>query len=300
MVDTSNAPSDNQSTGNQPSGEYQYDWQNPNLKKFDFGRMMSRSFRGAIYCGQRFWLPLILIFGIPYFLVNLWPMFLPDGVYGDLITGGDLDGLAEFFEDLNLTLLAFGYIIFLVFSLILYVAMSHNIFGFYNDQTSSFKESIARGLSRFWVTLAASILFMLGLALGMLLFIIPGIILLLGWYIMTPVIAVEDNGPVASLSRAWDLSKGSKRWVLLFFVVLMIVSAVLQALFALIALPFGDATTALLEGASNTYWIVNAIGATIAQIFIFLLTVAGLTSIYYEIRDVKEGVSQDKLSAVFD
>ena len=300
MVDTSNAPSDNQSTGNQPSGEYQYDWQNPNLKKFDFGRMMSRSFRGAIYCGQRFWLPIFLFVGLPYFLFSLWPMFLADGAYADLITDGEFDVFANLFTPLNSILFTLGMIIFIVATLIVYVGISHNIYGYYNDDVPSFKASMARGLKRFWTTLGVSILFAFGVMFGLILLIIPGLILMLGWYISTPVIAVEDNGPVASLSRAWDLSKGSKRWVLLFYVILIGISLVLGAVFTLIALPFGDSTTALLEGASNTYWILSALGGAINQIVITLFTVAGLTSIYYEIRDVKEGVSQDKLSAVFD
>ncbi|MEP1230951.1 MAG: hypothetical protein ABJG88_09780 [Litorimonas sp.] len=285
---------------NQSANEYQFDWQNPNLKKFDFGRMMSRAFNGALYFGQNFWLPLILIIGVPFFLIGLWPMFIADGAYSDLIIDGDLEGFSGIFTPINTALLILGGLAFVVIMVVFYIAMSHNIFGYYNGAPPSFQESMARGKKRFWVTLGASILFMLGAIIGLVLLIIPGFILIFGWYIMTPVIAVEDKGAVSSLSRAWELSKGSKRWVLLFYIILIVISMISGVVFTLIALPFGNSTTALLEGASTTYWIVSALGGAVNQIVVTLLTVAGLTSIYYEVRDMKEGINQEKLSAIFD
>jgi len=295
MVDSSN-----QTISNQENSAYQYDWQNPNLRKFDFGRVMGRTFQGALHCAKSFWVPLFLIFGLPMFLISLWPMLLPAGAYGDLLSGGGFEGFEDLFSPVLVTSVCVIYLLYLFIYAILYIAISHNIFGFYNGNVPSFKQSIKRATSRLWVAIGATILFGLGVMFGLLLFIIPGILLMLGWYIVAPVVAVEDKGPLESLSRSWEMSKGSKRWILLFFVVLVVISAVSQAIFSLIALPFGNQTTALLEGGTTTFWVLNAIAATMAQFIVLLLTVAGITSVYYEIRDVKEGAVQESLSAVFD
>jgi len=287
-------------TSNQSGGDYQYDWQNPNLKKFDFGRMMSRTFRGALYCAKAFWFPLLLLFGVPTFLMSLWPLLLPDGAYNDLITNGDFDGFADIFTPVVIIGAIILYLAYIAITAILYVAISYNIYGFYNDNIPSFKASWQRGLSRFWVIIGSMILFLLGVMFGFILLIIPGLLLMLGWYLATPILAMEDTGPVDTLARSWNLSKGSKRWILLFFVVLGVISAILQTIFGLIAMPFGNQALALLEGGSTIFWVLSALGAALSQFFIMFLTIAGLTSIYYEIRDLKEGVSQDRLSAVFD
>ncbi len=284
----------------QPRTEYQYDWQNPNLKKFDFGRMMSRTFRGALYCAKQFWLPVGLVLGIPTFLISLWPMLLPNGVYGEFITGGGFDGFEGAFTPFIIVMTILIYLAFIAVTAILYIALSHNIYGFYNESAPSFRESWRRGVSRIWVTIGSSILFLMGAILGLIIFIIPGLLLVLGWYLITPIIAMEQKGPIDSLARSWNLSSGSKRWILLFFIVLVVISLIIQTVFSLIALPFGNQTLALLEGGTTMFWILYAIGAALSQIVILFLTVAGLTSIYYEIRDLKEGVGQERLSAVFD
>lgn len=284
----------------QAEAEYQYDWQNPNLKSFDFGRMMGRTFRGAKHCGKTFWLPVLFLFGIPGFLIALWPIFLPDGAYSELLTNGDFEAFGGFLTPITGTISVLIYFAFIVISSILYVALSHNVFGFYNDNAPSSRESFQRGTSRVWGTIGAMIIFMFGITIGLFLLIIPGILLMLGWYLISPILAMEDKGPMETLSRSWELSKGSKRWILLFFIVLTIISLVLTTVFSLISLPFGNQALALLEGGSTTFWIMNAISSALTQVFVLFITVAGLTSIYYEIREMKEGVNQDKLSAVFD
>lgn len=284
----------------QANSEYEYDWQNPNLKKFDFGRMLKRSVKGALYCGKVFWLQLLLFFALPMFLVSLWPMLLPDGAYGEILSGGDYSSLKEIFTPVTSVVIAVIYLTFIFAYTVLYIALSHNVFGFYNEVELSFKESFKRGTARFWGTVGAMILFSLGVMLGFVLLVVPGVILWLGWYLIGPILAVEDKGVTASLSRAWKLSKGSKRWILLFLIIVILMSAIVSIAFSLFAMPFGTQATALVDGGSTIFWIINAVGATGSQLFVFLLTVAGVTSIYYEILDVKEDVSQNKLSSVFD
>ena len=295
MVDTSNQP-----VAGQQSSTPQYDWQNPNLKKFDFGRVMSRTFQGALHCGKESWLPLLLWFGLPMFIVSLWPLLLPDGAYGQLITGGGFEGFEDIFTPAVIIGAGLAYLVFIAIYMLLYIALSHNVYGFFNGSKPSFQESFRRGRARFWTTLGSSILFLIGIMLGFLLLFIPGIILMLGWYLMGPVLAMEDKGPAESLGRSWEMSRGSKRWILLLFIILSVISAVIGALFSIITVPFGNQMTAFFEGGSTTFWVLYALATALSQIIAVLLSIAGIASVYYEIRDVKEGAVQETLSAVFD
>ena len=103
---------------------------------------------------------------------------------------------------------------------------------------------------------------------------------------------MEDKDVVETLSRSWTMSRGSKRWILLFMIVMFVVSLIIQTVFSIVALPF--------ESQVTLYAIVSVLTYALSQVVSLMLTGAGVSAIYYEIRDVKEGAVQETLSTVFD
>jgi hypothetical protein len=80
----------------------------------------------------------------------------------------------------------------------------------------------------------AGLLAGLGIALGLVLLIVPGLFLLTIWAVVAPVVVLERPGVIASLSRSRELVRGNG-WqvfgvIVLFFLILVIVSAVLAAI----------------------------------------------------------------------
>jgi len=75
------------------------------------------------------------------------------------------------------------------------------------------------GGDRMLPMLGAMMLVYLGGLLGMLLLIIPGIILLLGWGLVGALIADTDVGVMESLRESWEAMQGHKVSLLLFFLV---------------------------------------------------------------------------------
>ncbi|HWP26335.1 MAG TPA: hypothetical protein VNL39_08340 [Xanthobacteraceae bacterium] len=148
-------------------------------------------------------------------------------------------------------------------------------------------ESINVALVRFLPILGLAIINAFGIGIGLMLFIIPGLILLTMWFVGVPACMVEQLGPWQSLKRSSQLTKGH-RWklfgaILLVYLAAAIISQVITLVFTAVAGFFIGLVATL---AWNTVW-----GA-------FFATFVVVT--YYELRSAKEGVDVEQIAAVFD
>src|ERR1700760_3693978 len=78
-------------------------------------------------------------------------------------------------------------------------------------RTVSIGDCLAQGLRRLPVGLAVGFLAYLGILLGAILLIVPGLILFTMWAVALPANTVEGTGVVASLGRSRELTRG-RRW----------------------------------------------------------------------------------------
>jgi hypothetical protein len=74
----------------------------------------------------------------------------------------------------------------------------------------------------------------IGIAIGLVLIIVPGLILLTFWSVGAPAIVVEGAGPIDAFGRSWNLVRG-EAWpvfgvLLLVFLIVVVVGAVLSAI----------------------------------------------------------------------
>lgn len=154
-------------------------------------------------------------------------------------------------------------------------------------QEFSIDGSVRRGLARFFPLLGMMICLGIGVSVGFLLLIIPGVILGIMWYVAAPVCVAERLGPIASLSRSAYLTKGNRWRVFGIAVLVGIVTSIAQALIQLALIAVGGAT-------------VGAIG-----VFLWMSLVQAFNSIvvavlYHDLRVVREGVDIEQIAAVFD
>jgi len=70
--------------------------------------------------------------------------------------------------------------------------------------------------------LILSILSMLGVMLGMILFVLPGLIIMARWSIAQPLLIARGDKPKQALAESWELTKGSEFQILIAFLVLLI------------------------------------------------------------------------------
>jgi hypothetical protein len=92
--------------------------------------------------------------------------------------------------------------------------------------------------------IASGVLAGLGIALGLLLLIIPGLFLLTRWFLIAPVIVLEGRSAGESFGRSWELVRGHG-WdafglILLTLVAAAIGGGVLSALVRVVLAPLPD------------------------------------------------------------
>lgn len=126
-----------------------------------------------------------------------------------------------------------------------------------------------------------------GVFLASLLLLVPGLILMTMWYVATPVCVVEQTGPLASMGRSSELTKGH-RWKIFGMILLVvfgggIVSAIVLGLLA-------EAGSNVLAILGNLIW--NGVWGAFYAIFVVVT--------YHDLRVAKEGVDVHEIAAVFD
>ncbi len=262
--------------------------------QFDVGRVINRTFGAIKNNFGSFFLASLIIMGLPMFLIGLMPLIMmPGGMFdGDTINEGFMAGY--------LTVMFLTLIVTMVGSIIVQGALIFGAVTDFNGKKAPFKECMSVALRYFFPLLGLGILVGLGTMLGMLLLIIPGIILALGWSIAAPVLSLEGQGITDSISRSWELTKGYKRWLLLLFIILIFLSAIIGALASVFVLLAGDPTTVMLEGGSPTYYILNSLFTALSQAMTTMISATGIAAIYYELRQIKEGIGAENLAEVFD
>ena len=146
--------------------------------------------------------------------------------------------------------------------------------------------SISLGLRRILPILVATLLSYLAISLGLMLFVVPGLILLTMWILLVPVIVAEGKGPLGSFGRSAELTKGS-RWRIFGLMVILFVIQV------------GALFLAGFVGTALGGRVASAAAAAVSSGFSAILLATFLASLYVELRRAKEGKSVDGLAEIF-
>jgi len=179
-------------------------------------------------------------------------------------------------------------VIYLICYIVIQGATAHAVYRGLTDGKPSVMEAVVRGLARFFPLILLSLIYVTCFSLALILFLIPGIMLMCRWAISAQACVVERLGPLKSLGRSAYLTKGH-RWKILALLSISYLS--LYAINILIAfvldrLHFGPISTRL----------IFIIALLVPNAFCSVLPCV----VYYDLRSVKEGLTIDNLSNVFD
>lgn len=147
--------------------------------------------------------------------------------------------------------------------------------------------SLRVGLTRFPPILGLLFCLGFGLGLGLILLVVPAIILAMMWYVALPVCVVERQGPIASLSRSAELTKGNRWRIFGIALILYIANSIVQNIiqFALLAL-----------GGQG----VSAVGVFLWFVLESAFSSIVIAVVYHDLRVAREGIDVDRIAAVFE
>ncbi|MGH9494080.1 MAG: glycerophosphoryl diester phosphodiesterase membrane domain-containing protein [Candidatus Sulfotelmatobacter sp.] len=169
-------------------------------------------------------------------------------------------------------------------------------------RSTSISESFAGIKGRIFYLALIMIGYGIGIVVGLVLLIVPGIIFMLMWALTIPVAVLEDTGLRDSLSRSAELTKGSRGRVfvvyLLFFVLAWILAMVIQ-----LPMFVGIGLSARAHPHSGfPLWIRIAmpVGTFVSQSLAGPLMTIGLSLLYYDQRIRKEGFDLQHMMDTLD
>jgi hypothetical protein len=245
--------------------------------EFRVGNVFSRAW--SVFSGN--FLTFMVVTGIASLPPLLFPKPVPGAPYGNI-----------------------GMTIFTLFLMIVLGTLSQAIvlYGAFQDMRGrpvSLADCFRVGLHRFLPIVGLAIIMGLGVMFASFLFIVPGFIIYMMWFVATPVCVVEQLGPIRSLGRSRELTKGH-RWKLFGLCLLILVPALIigTIIVAVMAILAGTGSLLGLPGAlaSPLGQLVNLIWSAAWGAFYAVLIVVT----YHDLRVAKEGIDTDQIAAVFE
>jgi uncharacterized membrane protein len=153
--------------------------------------------------------------------------------------------------------------------------------------TVSISEAVRSVFSRTVPLFGLMVLSTLGLLLGFMILIVPGIILMVLWFVAVPACIAERTGPVQSLKRSRQLTDGY-RWRIFALLLLTIVANAI-----------GEGIVAAAQGAQASLFVRTAVDV-VWQGFSGGFSSVLVAVAYYYLRVTKEGADIEQIAAVFD
>ena len=217
-------------------------------------------------------------------IIPLLPVALVWGAFG-FVTGGATELTAA-----TGALLVAVYPVMIVGSLLMWGALIHEtaraVEGGPVDRGEAYRASFRRMLPM----VGAGILFMILFAVGLLLLVVPGILVMLALFAVWHAVMIEGKGPVEALSRSRELARGA--WLrilgilLVTYIIIMIpsmlVGATAGAAMVGAALSSGDPDA--VEGTMGVFSAVTNVLSILLSALTTPFMTAALTLLYYDRR----------------
>jgi hypothetical protein len=251
------------------------------VQRFDLGRVISQT-SGLI--GRNFlpfFLLALLLSGLPYLIAMMvQPMLVsPDNAVAS--------GLGAAAVILLLTVVP---------AFVLQGALTRAAIDDLGGRGVSLPNALQAGIRYILPLLGLAIVVGLGVMVGLILLVVPGIILAICWSVASPSVVVEKAGVFQAMQRSLNLTKGH-RWAI--FGLLMLYAVFVWVVAIVILLIFQGTVMPTPEMSANPNIVMTAVLAVV-QAFEVMISTVGIAAIYFELRRIKEGVDVGELASVFD
>lgn len=169
----------------------------------------------------------------------------------------------------------------------------------YDGRETSWRESLSEGAGRLPGLLGTALMNGLGVAVGVLLCIAPGVWLWASWYVAVPALMIEGKSPAAALGRSYRLVK-QRFWPTLGVAALafLIVYVIQQVVGATLGVALGIQAVVNEDPAGifgGTLLAASSALSTLVSIFVVPFTAAVATVVYFDLRVRLEGYDLEML-----
>ncbi|HEY8019745.1 MAG TPA: hypothetical protein VIH93_01505 [Thermoanaerobaculia bacterium] len=165
-------------------------------------------------------------------------------------------------------------------------AVTYGVYQQLRGHETSVGDSLRVGLSALGRVFVVALLNGIGIGIGFIFCIVPGVLLALRWAVTVPVAVEEKRSGFGALRRSTELTDGYRREIFSILFVVGLISLGLQ-----IGLQLGLASRGALA--------VNA-GGIGAALLTTGLTASAAAVMYYRLRSAKESIDVQELASVFD
>lgn len=222
-----------------------------------------------------------LLFQVPILLIQLFANPLADPAAPNPIATNP----GGFFGYLGLTMVAGA-----VFNGLTTATLVYGSFQDLRGQRAGIGECFARAVAVLLTIVLGALAYSIVMSLGMALLLIPGLIILVTYWLYAPAIVVERLGVGGAFTRSADLTRG-KRWPIFG---LMLIYGI-----ALYAVSFGVTLILAQSGALNTYTNITVLTFVLNTIVGASMSIGSAVTYYY-LRVDKEGIDIDDIAKLFD
>ena len=252
--------------------------------RFDMSRVARRTF-GSI---GRNW---AVFFGLAVLLTGIPQALLQFAVLQGRLLDPTLTGAPFAWTSLPTSLLLAAA------SAVLQAALVHGTVMDLNGRKASFGDCLATGMRFFLPVIGIAIMESIALVFGFVLLVVPGIIMAMAWLVAVPAEVTERTGLFGAFSRSAELTR-NHRWSLLGMCVIYVV--LITVIAGVVGGVFGAASVGAWATETDRITFVQAASSLIVQPLQTMIATAGIASVYYELRSVKDGIGPDALASVFD
>lgn len=164
-------------------------------------------------------------------------------------------------------------------------------------------EVLQQGLKRALPLLAVYLLFIVGVWIGAIFLLVPGIMLAVMWSVSLPAIVAERPGVFGAFGRSRALTKGA-RWHVFGVMLLALVIYMLVSIAIGVASAAGYGTFAAFTGSGQLRTVptpslpVQLLQSIVTTVMLTWFTMVG-ASLFLELRHWKDGPDVDRLSEIF-
>ena len=196
------------------------------------------------------------------------------------------------------TIFAVTMLLAIVFAMLTQGALVRATAAHSEGREASFGESAMAGLRVIVPLFLLGLLLGIGISLGFLLLIVPGVILYLMWAVAAPALVEEGTGVIGAFGRSSFLTKGARWKVLGLGLIMMVIYWIYSAVIGVVMISiYGleGLASAAQQGLPLGLLAVSGVLSTIVTAVIATLQ----TSLYIELRDWKDGPATEALTEIF-